>query len=283
MNQSINAKINLIKLPKMPSNEIDNAMGWEIKQTSQTDSNEIVSDYIVLENQGTGFLGNQIGALTITAHKKDIFGHMAFLESAGLNPLAIDVESLAGLATLNYSKKLGADELALFLDFGAGKTYLNIINNKELLYTRILNISGNSLTKAVSEYCNVNWDEAEEMKKNFGIASSGDDSSGKASQTRNAVFPLLESMVQDIEHTFKYFSYQVTQSQIIRFNRIILSGGSSCLKGLLPFLGNRLDVDVNAVCLPETLESQEYSSLDECFSRRINVALGLALRGVASE
>jgi len=278
-------KVNLIRLPQMPASEIDKALRWEIRQTVQADLNEISLDYIVLEGQKAKFLGNQIGVLAVYAPKKDVFQHLALLESAGFNPLAIDIEPLADLAVLNYTKKSAPDEVMLFLDFGAGKTSLSIICDNELISTRSLNITGNSLTKAVSDYCNISWEEAELLKKNFGLTASSAEqtiagSSDKAIQVRNTILPLLENMVQDIEHTFKYFSYQVTQSQITRFEKVILSGGSSRLLGLLLFLRNRLNVDVQIVDSLANFGSLEPSFKGDDLSCRLNVALGLALRGV---
>jgi len=287
-------KVNLIRLPQMPRGEIDKALRWEIRQAFQVDLNEISLDYIVLDESKLKFLGNQIGILAVTAPKKDIFEHLAFLGSVGLNPLAIDIESLSDLAASDYTKKLNPvrnktpeasvlpkagisngvnpDEAKLFLDFGAGKTSLHVIYNGELISTRQLNVTGNSLTKAISDYRQLSWEEAEEMKKSFGLAASSTEQTinhpiDKAIQVRNALLPLLENMVQDIEHTFKHFSYQVTQSQITRFDKIILSGGSSLLVGFVSFLRNRLNVDV------QILET-------EVLNPRLNVALGLALRGV---
>ena len=265
-------KIDLIRLPQMPPDEIDKALRWEIRQTAQVDLSETSLDYVILEGQGTKFTSNQINILAITAPKKDIFEHLALLESVGLNPLAIDIGALADLASLDYARKLNQDEVVLFLDFGAGKTSLHIIYNKELISTRDFNVTGNSLTKAVSDYCQLPWEEAEGMKKTLALNISGTEENinqpvNKTTQVKNAILPLLENMVQDIEHTFKYFSYQVTQSQITRFDKIILSGGSSILSGFGPFLRSRLNAEVEILAIDE-------------LGPRLNVALGLALRGV---
>jgi len=278
-------KVNLIRLPQMPEHEIDKAIRWEIRQMFQADLEEISLDYIILQGQSLKFLGPQIGVLAVTALKKDIFENLALLESVGLNSLAIDIEPLADLAVLDYARKASPDEVTLFLDFGAGKTSLSIIYDNELISTRSLNVTGNSLTKAVSEYCNIPWEEAEKLKKTFGLAASSTEqaitaSSDKAIQVRNVILPLLENMVQDIEHTFKYFSYQVTQSQITRFEKVFLSGGSARLLGLPVFLRNRLNADVQAIDSLANFGSLEPSFKGDDLSCRLNVALGLALRGI---
>lgn len=281
----LSLKINLVRLPQMPASEIDKALRWEIRQTAQADLNETSLDYLVLDASKAKFLGPQIGVLAVSAFKKDIFEQMALLESVNLSPLAIDIEPLADLAVLDYTRKAAPDGVILFLDFGAGKTSLSIICDNELISTRPLNVTGNSLTKAVSDYCNISWEEAEMMKKTFGLAASSTEQTtiepiDKAIQARNVILPLLENMVQDIEHTFKYFSYQVTQSMITRFNRIILSGGSSLLKGFTPFLRNRLNVEIEILDSLTTFGSLEKLAISDDSGPRLNVALGLALRGI---
>jgi len=279
----LSVKVNLIRLPQMPEAEIDKALRWELRQTIQADIDELSLDYIILEGQKIKFLGSSIGILAVTAPKKDVFEYLALLESANLHPLAIDIEPLADLAVLDYTGKAGLNEVILFLDFGAGKTSLSVICNHELVFIRYLNITGNSLTKAISEYCNIPWQEAEDAKKTFGLSASSTNEavagvSDKAIKVRNAILPLLENMVQDIEHTFKYFSYQVTQSQIIQFDKVILSGGSAYLKGLLPFLRNRLNKDIEFISPLSAFGSLAQPAGDD-LGCRLNVALGLALRG----
>jgi len=301
-------RIDFIKLPEIPQNEIEKALQWEMKQVIHQDISEISWDYNELKNQKAKLLPDRIGILAVSAPKKDIFEYLALLQSQGLSPLAADIEPLANLAALDYAGETRPDETALFLDFGAGETSLNIICNRELISTRSIGVTGDSLTKAVSEYCKAPLESAEVLKKTFGIAALDKEQdttepakkediarlADKALSVRNAILPQLEDMVQDIEHTFKHFSYQMAQSQITRFDRLILSGGLSYLRGLAPFLRNRLHVDVDiidslapfsplekyvATVNPIVLQNYGVNSLDE-LSPVLNVAVGLALRGM---
>jgi type IV pilus assembly protein PilM len=275
-------KFDLINLPRMPSSEIDKAVRWEIKQNTQAEFGEISFDYIALIKQE--FFNNQTGILTVTASKKDISGYLAFLQSANLRPVAIDIEPLAELAALDYAGKLSPQETVLMLHMGASQTLLSIICNQELISIRQLNVTGNLLTKSISEYCRIPWEEAEAVKKTFGIAASFEkEAKGKAVEYKNAILSSLEDMVQDIEHTFKYFSYQLTRSKVTRFDRVILSAGASGLNYLVPFLSSRLNVDVRIADVFgafEFPEGKNFANPEGSLTPRMNVALGLALRGI---
>lgn len=294
----MSTRINLITLPKMPLNEIDNALQWKIRQLLQQDMNDITWDYIVLEKQKLTYQdSNEIDILAISALKKELFQHLALLESAGLKPLAMDIEPLADISAYDYINKVDSNEVVLFLNLGASKTVLSIVCNKELISTRVINVGGDQITNAVKEYCKVPASGAEALKKTFGItASAQEDATGdKALQVKNAILPLIENMAQDIEHSFKHFSYQVTKSQIRKFDRLILSGGTAYLKGLVPFLCNRLSVDVDLTCslnpfspIERSLTSAEALNLGnydvktlEELGSLLNIAVGLALRGIA--
>ena len=67
--------------------------------------------------------------------------------------------------------------------------------------------------------------------------------------------------------------------QITRFDKVILSGGSSCLKGLVPFLRDRLDAEIEIIDPLAAFSPIDKSLSAGGVSPRLNVALGLALRG----
>jgi Tfp pilus assembly PilM family ATPase len=213
-----------------------------------------------------------------------------------------------------YAGKINPDEVVLFLDCGAKKTALSIISNCELISTRAIITTGDSLTKEMSRYFSVPGEGAEVLKKTFGISAlvkpgkqqSGAtekdqeaslsilDSADKSQQAKNAMLPLLEHLVEDIEHTFKYFSYHIAQSHVTSFDKVVISGGSSYLKGLIPFLRNRLNVEVESADsllsfrpLEEYLGQPDQEMLQRYGVRNmqelagaVNVALGLALRAL---
>ena len=57
----------------------------------------------------------------------------------------------------------------------------------------------------------------------------------------------LENLVVDVEHSFKNFSYQITRSQITKFDRLVLSGEGSNLKNLDRLLSEKLKVPVQRI------------------------------------
>jgi len=297
------ANISNIVFPKMPVHEISDAVKWEIKQMTKENFENTTYDYFVLDETKVSDL-DKIQVLAITALKTDIYEHMSLFESVGLKVQAVEANPLSLLSNLEFNKSISDNEVVLVLDFGGGLTTLNIIKDKELQYTRTLNISGHSLTLAIKEYCHLMYDQAEDLKKKYGVAKfiNGNNSDSKENQEnemsfkhpeqavdltgqiKNAVTLLFEKLVSDIDHTFKYYSYQLTKSRITSYDKIILSGGSANFPILVPLIYERLkvpvevdnplrrfEVDPNALLDRENLE-KDYP--------RFGVALGLALRAV---
>ncbi len=301
------AQIKNVSIPKMPRAEIDSTVKWEIQQTDKTNINELCFDYVILDEDKMSQL-EKIELLIVTSPKSKILKHLTLLESVGLNVLAVEVEPLSLIACLDYNHSINPDEVILLLDFGAGSTKLNIVVNNELHFTRVLNVNGSSLTTAIKEYCHVSYQEAEELKRKYGLAAPAQLSSSqekpevaqsqpeiaelaqkskevdRPTQVKNAISIPLEKLAADIEHTFKHFSYQLTKSTITTYNKVILSGGSANLKMLTSFLNSRMNVPVEIANPLSSLEiSQEVASKISNLEQeavRFGVAIGLALRGI---
>jgi Tfp pilus assembly PilM family ATPase len=107
----------------------------------------------------------------------------------------------------------------------------------------------------------------------------------KLMQVKNAILPLLENMVQDIERAAKYFFLQVLRLPAGHFDKLILSGGASSMNSLAAFLNSRLGIEtqVNDAFSKFVVTDHSYrDNPDQLGSAGVslNAALGLALRGL---
>jgi cell division ATPase FtsA len=131
---------------------------------------------------------------------------------------------------------------------------LVVEKNGDVCFSRALSIHGRQLTRQLSQTLKITETEAENLKRRHGLelwapgreASSLTDEERKspAGQVYLSLISPLENLVVDLEHSFKHFSYQVTQSQIQRFDRLVLSGGGANLRHLDRFFAERLGVPV---------------------------------------
>ena len=276
-------QIKSLVFPKMPYKEIEGAIEWEIRQMALGEAQGVSYDYVVLDEDKWGHQ-EKIEILLLVSSKKDVLDYLALFESAGIKILAVDTESLSHLASLNYNQLFQNQEVALVLDFGGSTSRLDIIKDRQLRFTRVLTTSGSTLTQAIKNYCHVSLEEAEKLKKSYGFANAQDASSEKWQLVKNAINLLLEKLVMDIDHTFKYYSYQMTKSTVTAFTKIVLSGGLAHLGILSSFLRDRLKVDIvvddalKKISIPPATSHGPSAYANE--GVRFGIAFGLALRGI---
>ena len=284
-------------LSKIPRKDIDVALRTKMQQEG-VNIGEISYDYIILDQDRIDQV-DKINLLVVEAKKEAILERMSLLDSADLNISAVGVEPLSLLDCLNYNASLKDDEVVILIDFGGSLTQINIIVNKQLCFSRKLNINSSSLTNSISKYCKVSIQEADQLKIkydpniyiDFNILKSYVNDPNKPLKkgavdidhinVRDAIYFSLESLVSSIKQTFKYFSYELTNSKIQFFDRIILSCGSTDLKIISPYLKESLGVSVDAVKPLGTLEFLAGVHLNiynlDRDSFRFGVAMGLVL------
>ena len=250
--------------PPMSEVELEDAVQWKLKQLKPFDlpPEKLKVGFIKWENfsGGTGTAQQRVTA--ICASMDTIAQKIALLQEVGLKPAAVEISPVS-LVYLKRLKKstIGQEEVVIWLDLGAESSSCVIEKGGSVYFLRSLSMTGKQLTNTLVQRCKVSEKEAEELKKRHGL---GVWSPGKkieellepkpsleADALPNLVFHALissiENLIIDIEHSFKYFSYQVCQSQITRYDRILLSGGSANLKNLELFLTDRLGVPVETV------------------------------------
>ena len=262
---SINVRY--LKMPKMPEEELTEAIKWEVKKYITMDPKEAIMDHLVLrEVMEEGV--KKVEVVVAAAPRGLIQDRISLIQGAGLIPLAVDVTSFA----LWRSIKINDDETAVLIDIGAGITNINIVEKEILHFSRDISLAGNDLTSAISEELNLDFHQAERMKKEEGLSLE------KETPVTKAMRGPLERLVVEFERSFRYFLAQTPGRKI---DRIILFGGSARLKGIDKYLNSSLGIPAG-LCNP--LVDIEFD--EEAFDRRhledlgprMAVAFGLAKR-----
>ncbi|MDD4907772.1 MAG: type IV pilus assembly protein PilM [Candidatus Omnitrophica bacterium] len=294
---SSQVQMKIIKLPPMPLEEVMQAVKWEIQQTTTANIEELSFDYYLLNDENTITKDTPLDVLIISCLKKDVLELISLIQSADLACVAVETNPLAAVSALIQNSQIKTGEVALVLEFGGGSSSVNIIMNNKLYFSRELAVNGNYLTKAIEEHCQFSSQEAENIKKACGLAASEtlmthvengtgaqhyDPGTERAIKVNEALWLHLENLIQEIDYTFKYFSYQVTQSTVSKFDKIILSGGSANLTRFPDYLATYLNTPVetanpfkNISMHPDLrFKTDNLAPLQPQFS----VAIGLALR-----
>src|SRR2546426_4586710 len=94
----------------------------------------------------------KIVVLLVAARRDIVDKHVQALESGGVEPFVLDVESFAVIRALDAQGRTGGNGAAtVFVDLGGGTTGLVLTQGGQLRLTRNINVGGDSLTKAVGD------------------------------------------------------------------------------------------------------------------------------------
>lgn len=271
-----------LKLPPMSEDELKQAARFEAERYIPYGVREVNMDFDVIgetteENQ------KKVVVLLVAARREIVDKHVQALESAGLEPFVLDVESFAVMRALDPQARTEGDGHAtVFVDLGGETTDIVITEGGQMRLTRNVNIGGDSLTKAVASRLEMEFQSAAQVKEEKGAVllegeTLPDDRTVLA--LHDAMLPILGDLATEIRRSLDYFQTRWRESRV---GRVVLSGGTARLSNLDRFLSLELGVetvvgdpfmqcDVSERVLPAALRRQVAPAMA--------TAVGLAMRG----
>ena len=219
-----------ITLPVMTETELAESIYWEAEQYVPFDIQDVSLDYQILD-PGTGADSKgTMDVLLVAAKKEKIADYTGVISQAGRIPVVVDVDAFAlqNAYELNYG--LERDSVVVLLNAGASAMNINILSGGYSLFTRDISIGGNAYTEAVQKELGLPFDTAEQVKKGESVEGVNFE------DVKPALHAITENVLLEIEKTFDF--YKATASSD-RIDRIVVSGGSSRIDGLIRSLEDR--------------------------------------------
>lgn len=268
------------KLPVMTPEELEQTVKIEAEQYVPYAIDEVNITHAVLQEVAEEEGGNKFSILLVVAQKELINSYSEMLRQAGVQPEAVDVDTIAAINALEASILQTADsqeggEVVALIDAGARTTNISVLKSGILMFTRNIPIAGNNITQMIMNVMKQEFDQAEAIKVNEAEVSLG---SGGENEVSEVVRTTVEELSSEIRRSLDYFKAQSREPVI---HRIVLSGGTANLKNFHTYLSNELGVDVY---MGNPLEGINVTASDTegLFNglQQFTVAIGLALRGV---
>lgn len=298
------ARLYNLTFPRMSEEELSQAIRWKLTQLRPFGLNieSIVYNFIKSDTSPSSPSVQQ-KILVVCSSKEIVQNKISLLKEAGLKPVAIEVAPLSLLNLDKLKKSSTANEkVVMRLELGAGESTQIIARGSILYFCRGLTLTSRHMTKHIAQHCHLTEEDAEKLKKEYGLTAWSADKKNslflsegkepqkaedKPSMVYSSLISTMESLVVDIEHSFKSFSYQAPQTQITKFDQVILSGGGAHLKNLEPFLKSRLGVPTELAkpftCfrLSDNLLNQKKDLIP--LQTEFAVAAGLAAGGIIED
>jgi len=266
--------IRYINMPVMSDEELMNAAKYELGKYIPVEVDEVLHDSQKLEElpQQEG-QEPEMRVLLVAAKRTFIDEHVSILETSGLAPAVVDVDSFAlgnayEMTGLVNQEAVRSEQLVALVDVGASKTNINIMSDKVSYFTREFYKGGNDLTEAVSKRLALEIREAEMLKRNPG---------NDLDRVQDCIAGPVDDICHDINISIDYFENQYDK----QIEEVFLTGGGGATIGLLEALEKTVNKPVSRwnpmQYLPSQLDRESASELEEA-GHQSAIALGLASR-----
>ena len=150
----------------------------------------------------------------------------------------LDVDGLVPITLAQRSVALDSNEFndnIMLLDIGAGNTDIGVFEGKNYIYTNTIPLGGDNITKDISLVLNITEEEAEKLKKQYGLAlksfidndneillTTYKDDEGKRVIKSSELIEIMEARIEEI---FSLVNKDITSQGVkSRINNVILTG-----------------------------------------------------------
>lgn len=173
----------------------------------------------------------RIHVLMVAIHNQVLNQYTTIVNETKLQTSFFEVEAFA-TARASLSGESGP---VMIVDFGASSLKLYIIDNGLLVSSHIINRGGQDITFSISKGLGITFDQAEHLKRSLGKSGVADEQ--KITELINIHQEYVASEVQTLLSAFqKKFNKTI--------GKVLLTGGSSGLKGFLELMQKKLACDV---------------------------------------
>jgi len=270
--------LQVIQMPKLQEKDLKKAVQYEAENYIPLPLEEVYIDSQIIPPICNHLDHSDV--LLVAFPKKVVDSYVSFLKKAGLQPRALELESLA-IARALIKKEVIPYSL-LIIDIGSVRTGFIIYSGYSLRFTTSISISYFDFVEATKEEFKTNTAKAEKLQTKRGLVSKNPE--GK--KVFKSLVPVLADFVKQIKKYLDYYyshsSHEHLPPEEKGIRKILLCGKGAQIKGLADFLSEQLGISVELgnpwVNILPSLHQKPPLSQGE--SLKYTTALGLALRGI---
>ncbi|MBZ9578057.1 type IV pilus assembly protein PilM [Patescibacteria group bacterium] len=224
------------KLPVMGKDEIPQAVKYEVRPYIPLPLPDVTLDWSITE----GEVSKTPLKVLVAAIPNDIinqYQQIAHFANLKLRILESEVFALVRALTKKNEKEKKAIGL---IDIGARSTTCSVLEQGILKTSYSFNVAGNELTEIIAKSLNIDYNEAEEMKRKHGLLfKNGLEESQR--NIRKILLPLIDSILEEIKKAFRNF-YRDEGKEV---GKIILAGGLTSMPGLKEYFSTELKKELD--------------------------------------
>jgi type IV pilus assembly protein PilM len=265
------AFLRVLSLPLMREEEVREAIKWEIEANIPLTLDQVYYDWQILD-LNLFQDKDKMSVLVVAVARSGVDQFQAVLESAGLEVLGLETESIAQARSLLPEKN--EERTTLIVDIGDRRTSFLVAVGSTPCFTSSVPLSSQMITDAISKSLRISFDEAESIKIKQGLGSLA-----MKSPVLQAALPVLENISVEIEKSIIFYLNNLKYSENI--DSIVLCGGGSNMQGLLPYFSRRLGRPIEfGNPWVNVYLGKQLPLIPRHRAVQYSTAIGLALRGL---
>lgn len=262
----------IVKVPEMNEKELEASLKIEAEQ--------YIPDPIKDVNFSHQRMGpdpydkGKMNVQLVAAKKSVVEDIVKTLKEADLVPKVVEPENFAICRALGDSEQKPL--ASIILNIGYSTTLIIICYKGFVRFTRTIPIGGDTITRALQQSLSLDYLQAEEYKKTYGLNKSQVD--GKV---YDIIKPIIDTITLEVKRSKIYFT---SHNPDVNINRIVLAGGTAQMPDLLAYVANNIDVEVEIANPWKNIKfSPKLNSKADSILKNGPIyasAVGLALKGI---
>ena len=255
----------VITTPKLDNAQLGKAIKYQAEQYIPMAIDQVKLDWTVIDQSPDA---KQLEVLLVAAPNSVVEKYTNILESAGLEPLALEANATAAARALIPTGNLAV----VLVDLGALESDISIIWNNSPRLMRSVSVGGLTMVRAVAQNLGLDEVQATQFTYKFGLTQSK-----LEGQVYKSIKPTLDNLVSEIEKSVKFFSSRYPD---VKLEKLVITGAPATVPEIGPFMANSTGLPVefgnawSSVSYPSGLQEKLMS-----LSGEYAAAVGLAGRG----
>ena len=262
--------IKQVTMSSMSDSQLEKQIQMEAEPYIPFDIKDVNLDYFIMgdrpEKEGS------MEVVLVAAKKDYMEEYLDLLKSLNLTPVVVDVDPFALEVMFEFCYPNVQEEIVALVNVGATTININILKSGASQYTRDLALGGDSITREIMRFFDVDFEKAENIKRGARVDKINPRNLRKIFQRS------VDYFVSELQKILDFFSTNISYDPI---QKIFLSGGAARTYGLASTMEAELNIPVEIVDPFRSLKiNEKVFDMDylNYTGASMAIAVGLALR-----
>jgi type IV pilus assembly protein PilM len=223
----------IINLPWLSDAELASAIGWQAEQHIPIPPEELSLEYQVLYRPPKSDRNAQMRVLLIGVRKSVVERYIAIFNNLGIEPTLLETQTISLIRAMQFTAE---DPATLLVHIGASTMDLAVVTQGELAFVYTHLNGGQLLNRSLEQAISLDATQTEQYKRTYGL-----DEAQFQGKVRQAMLPAAKVLVTEMQKAVRFYNSQHPTAGI---QRVLLSGGTAQLVGLVEYVTNEVGLEV---------------------------------------